>query len=449
MRFIRHLHHDTRGNVLMLTGLAILILFAVAGAGVDFGRQQLVRMKLQNASDAAAVAAASMPDSVSADQRRAVALRYYNLNFPATYLGIARPTPNIQVGSQIIVDASTSFDANFVSNVGVNRLESQGRTVVDRSAPQQTIYDVILVMDNSRSMADTTNAPQFTPVPSALQANALASIKFRVCVPQLITYLQSTYCTLPYLYRVPMPDGSPTQQFTAGNCVSNAPREYCNRVSSGPTVYTSNSERMGYGITGSSRLNALRTVALNFVNRIITEGAAGSRIGIVTWSSDLINTVDLTDNAEQASGVINQMAAWGGTAPAPAMQQALSVGNRFNPRHVKAVVFMSDGKPTEQANTNACNSNNFCQPAVNATLPICTQMKNSGVQVYTVGFLNPSDQEFAGEPGSYNRAVSFLRSCASTDAQGAPRYYTAQNGQQLDAAFSEILTSLGRIRIAQ
>lgn len=454
MRFIRHLHHDTRGNVLMLTGLAILILFAVAGAGVDFGRQQLVRMKLQNASDAAAVAAASMPDSVSADQRRAVALRYYNLNFPTTYLGIARPTPNIQVGNQIIVDASTSFDANFVSNVGVNRLESQGRTVVDRTAPQQTIYDVILVMDNSGSMSSTISAPAFSP--SSNQQNA-RNTAIQKCYTEMQMRMRYQWC--PYYIAVnrgiPMPDGT-SRNYNAVNCPTTAWSDYCNRLGYGE----SNKSRgiVGTAVNNSqTRLSALRAIALNFVTRIMDEGTPGSRVATVTWASDLYGTEPLTTNAERIRERINSMYAWGGTNPFIAMNQATTLSSDFNPGHVKAVVFLSDGKPTQAGpflppnlrDSSTCNGDDYCTASANNTLTVCSRLKSQGIQVYTVGFLNSTDDEFVEEPGSYNRSVTFLRSCASTDAEGNPRYYTAQNGQQLDAAFSEILTSLGRIRIAQ
>lgn len=456
MRFLRHLHHDTRGNVLMLTGLAILILFAVAGAGVDFGRQQLVRMKLQNASDAAAVAAASMPDSVSADQRRAVALRYYNLNFPATYLGIARPTPNIQVGSQIIVDASTSFDANFVSNVGVNRLESQGRTVVDRSAPQQTIYDVILVMDNSNSMAYNIAAPAYASTPSAERANARNLINL-VCRADQINFGQR-YCP-GYFSGMPSPQGGTARlsYLNPQNCRNNWPTNFCDNISNsenplnGPGV---TDDGYGYSFTGNTRLNALRSVALGFVTRLIDEGESGSRIGLVAWGSSMLFNQPLSTDGTTIRRNINRMAAWGGTNPVAGMNQARTLANDFNPRHVKAVVLLTDGAPTQTGpigsnglDSTMCNGGNYCPPAVNQTLPICTQLKNSGVQVYTIGFLDPADGNLTASERTAGR--NFLRNCASVDAEGNPRFYDAPTGAELDAAFTQILTSLGRIRIAQ
>lgn len=458
MRRLLALRDDQRGNVLMLTGLAILILFAVAGAGVDFGRQQLVRMKLQNASDAAAVAAASLPDSVSAEQRRQVALRYYNLNFPSSYLGIARPSPNIQIGSQIIVDASTSMNANFVSNVGVQTLEAQGRTVVERATDQNSIYDVLLVMDNSGSMGNITTAPNFAETPQLERQNARNLINI-FCTADAREYAIANCAPRQSYYMANL-----TTQRTYSNtaiCRSTYPNEYCSYADNGPTRFVQiqgeTYPTIGYGLTGDTRLNALRRVALDFVTRVIDEGQSGSRVGLVGWAEELLVTQALSNNSTTNRNRINSLAAFGGTNPGIGLREAIRLGSDFNQTHIKAVVLLSDGKPTlngpynssTRTDTSGCNGRSFCEVAVNTALPLCTQLKNSGVQVYTVGFLNPNDQEFTQYPGDYQRAVAFMRSCASVDGEGNPRFYTAQNGAELDQAFTQILTSLGRIRISQ
>lgn len=467
MRSMTAFKKDQRGNVLMLTGLAILILFASAGAGVDFGRQQLVRMKLQNASDAAAVAAASLPDSSSTEQRRQVALRYFNLNFPSTYLGIARPTPNIQIGNQITVDASTGFSANFVSNVGVERLEAQGRTVVDRSVPTPSIYDVVLVMDNSGSMGYETTAPNFLSTTSGNRQNA-KNLGFSYCKETWAFRLNYDCSDNPPLPRKPlqpvMSNGyERSQPYESRNqCIGAFLTEYCRGIADGAIVpQTGNMQTLAYGysVTGNTRLNALRGVVSNFVTRIIEEGDPGSRIGLVRFSSSNLFPFGLSNDIVALRRRIDDMAAFGGTNPYLAMQQANIYAQDMATNHIKAVVLLSDGKPTQRGllspidyiDQSGCNGEVFCQPAVNLTNPICTQLKSNGVQVYTVGLLNPNDQEFTKPQfaGDYQRSVDFLRNCASVDGEGNPRYYSAQNGAQLDAAFTQILASLGKIRIAQ
>lgn len=471
MRLIRKFNHDARGSVLMLTGLAILILFAVAGAGVDFGRQQLVRMKLQNASDAAAVAAASMPEGTTVEQRRQVALRYYNLNYPASYLGVARPSPNIQIGNQITVDASATLATNFIANVGVDQLASQGRTVVERTEARNSVYDVLLVMDNSNSMAWETTAPAFAETPSSDRQNA-RNLILQTCRDQFRADAeQNIFCgTSPTASPSPRMANwfpSPTAYINQDTCTQEWPDEMCRNsmedgvnpynplacTSGTPSTINQNCYGYGYGLTGNSRLNALRSVALGFVDRIVTEGEPGSRIGLVAWSSDLIFNQPLTDNTATLRQQINRMSAIGATNPVAGMQQATSMASTFDPTHVKAVVFLTDGAPTlagPRLNPNSpndnhgCNGRNFCNPAISLTSPLCTQLKNSGVQVYTIGFLG-----FDTTGANRTNSVSFLRNCASVDADNNPRYYEAPTGEELDQAFTQILTSLGRIRIAQ
>lgn len=448
MRLIRKFNHDARGSVLMLTGLAILILFAVAGAGVDFGRQQLVRMKLQNASDAAAVAAASMPESTTVEQRRQVALRYYNLNFPSSYLGVARPSPLIEIGNQITVDASATLATNFIANVGVNQLESQGRTVVDRAEERNSVYDVLLVMDNSGSMADITTAPAFAELSHSEAQNARNLFVLKCRAQEADKF--AAFCNVSNTQT--MADGRRIAYGSPDLCRNNAPINFCDSYVDGPNP---SAVLSGYGFTGNTRLNALRAVARNFIERIIDDGEPGSRIGIVNWNREILQTRPLTENANQLRQDITNMAAYEGTNPYLAMQEVVAQSRDFANNHIKAVVLLTDGKPTQvgprsysrypYTDLAGCNGMDFCQPAVSQTTPICTQLKNSGVQVYTIGFFSTSDMSAS----DFSRSETFLRSCASVDADGNPRYYRAPTGAELDQAFTQILTSLGRIRISQ
>ena len=147
----KNLLRDGRGSVLILVGLGILVLVGLAGAGIDLGRQQIVSSKLQSASDAAAIAAGSAP----AGQEIQTAQRYFNLNFPDSYLGVARPTPTItQTANGTTVAASAPVPTLFLRLLGVTTTTAAGRTGTESGSTTNTQkFDVILVMDNSGSMA--------------------------------------------------------------------------------------------------------------------------------------------------------------------------------------------------------------------------------------------------------------------------------------------------------
>jgi hypothetical protein len=147
---INNLLRDRRGSVLILIGLGLVMLIGLAGAGIDLGRQQIVSNKLQSACDAAAIAAGS----ATAGQEIDTAQRYFNLNFPDGYLGVARPTPTITPGANgISVAASASVPTLFMRLLGVTTTTAVGSTGTAGATSNWQKFDVILVMDNSGSMA--------------------------------------------------------------------------------------------------------------------------------------------------------------------------------------------------------------------------------------------------------------------------------------------------------
>lgn len=154
---------DEAGGVLITTGLSIMFLIGIAGAAIDLGQQQLVRARTQQASDAGALAAGTM--SMSGVDANQVALRYFNINFNETYMGIARPYPAISVSDTVMVQASSQRPTSFVNTIGTKSTVSSGRTVVvTNPSYKPRKYDLVLVMDNTLSMraqdVGTPSAPQ-------------------------------------------------------------------------------------------------------------------------------------------------------------------------------------------------------------------------------------------------------------------------------------------------
>lgn len=154
---------DQGGGVLITTGLSILFLVGVAGASIDLGQQQLIRARTQQSSDAAALAAGTI--SISGVDSAAIASRYFNINFTESYMGVPRPTPSINVGSNISVMASSGRPTSFMHNLGTESTQAGGRTVVTTNpSVKPRKYDLVLVMDNTLSMhagdVGTPGAPQ-------------------------------------------------------------------------------------------------------------------------------------------------------------------------------------------------------------------------------------------------------------------------------------------------
>ncbi|MFM9889312.1 MAG: VWA domain-containing protein [Rickettsiales bacterium] len=152
-RRIRQLAGNRNGSVVVFTAIGLFLLLGLAGVGVDFGRQQIVRNKLQVAADAAALAAAFAPEGTTVAERQTIAIRYYNLNFPSDYLDIARPSPQVEVSAATVrITANTRMPTSFLSNIGVSSLPINSLSEVSITGSTATSdYDIVLVVDESGS----------------------------------------------------------------------------------------------------------------------------------------------------------------------------------------------------------------------------------------------------------------------------------------------------------
>ena len=150
---LRALLRNQSGGVLITTGLAIVFLVGIIGAGIDLGQQQLLRARIQQSSDAAALAAAGLV-AKGADPQQ-TALRYFNLNFSQTFMGKQRPTPSVAVGANSIsVSANESLATTFTNTIGASSVNAGGKTVVANPTEKKSAtldFDVVAVIDESGS----------------------------------------------------------------------------------------------------------------------------------------------------------------------------------------------------------------------------------------------------------------------------------------------------------
>ncbi len=428
--FFRRFLSDDAGNVLILTGLAVLLLVGIGGAGVDLGRQQLVRIKMQQAADAASLAGSLAPEGTD---QAATALRYFNLNFPEEYLGVARPTPSISVGANVRVSASADMDTFFVRHIGTEQLTantSSGTEGANSSSRQN--YDLLLVMDMSGSMGfGDVGSGGMREVPSGLRS-AVRQRGVDYCIDyyvRLFGYIDFTNYVA--CYSVPNTPGTPPPNF-----------------------------RNGAGIVGDSRMNAMRQAAYTITMQLLEDGNDDneSRVGIVTWADRIYDSVALTENATLLYDVIDRMIGVNGTNSAAGMREARRLGNQFNRDHVRAVVLLTDGKNTQAGTMRydpsspsyvrdefGCLGNAMCVPTNTQSLTECSGFKNDGVLVYTIAF----GREFVNGSADAATSQAFLRSCASTDEFGQPRFFLAPDSATLQAAFETILTSVKKVRIVE
>lgn len=404
------------GNVLMLTGLGMLFLVGIGGAGYDLGRQQLVRQKIQQASDAAALAAAGMDFGTSNATRQNTAQAFFALNYPNDYLGVARPTPSISIaGETITVSANSSVPTSFVGNFGVSSIAAAGSSTT-RFKRLQTVLDVILVMDNSGSMGARQNlafpgSPGSYDVGTGNSLNASGGVR-PICRAGWIAYYA--------LFGFPLSNG--------------AANGLCNDYE---------------GANGFNRINALRFSATSLVNTLMNPNPNNNRVALTTWDLQTIRSEGFTNDAAIGRNFLGTMYGRGITNSTVGLQQAQSFASQFRPNAAHAVILMTDGFNNIGASTIAQLTAD--QIAINAaSVAICNQLKAQGTIVYTIGF----GSELVGTNPFIARASQFLSDCA-TGPNGPTQpnlnqfYFRAPDAAALASAFSQISGSLQRVQILQ
>jgi len=150
---------DTRGNVAMIFGLSLPALVLMTVGGVDIHRASTVRVNLQDALDAAALAAARSPATTAADIQ-AIGLKNLKANlaaYPQITLLEGQTTFTLNEDQVVVADAKVNVKA-LVANIVLppygkfmdDYLPVGAHSEVNRSSRN---LEVALVLDITGSMA--------------------------------------------------------------------------------------------------------------------------------------------------------------------------------------------------------------------------------------------------------------------------------------------------------
>ncbi|HYD73350.1 MAG TPA: ubiquitin-activating E1 FCCH domain-containing protein [Candidatus Binatia bacterium] len=217
--------------------------------------------------------------------------------------------------------------------------------------------------------------------------------------------------------------------FPASNCVSE-------RVSS--QEYTDASPASAYvGLNYPSSANACPAVSVvplttdgDYLNgRIATFQAAGSTAGHIglAWGWYMLspNWASLFSASEQGASY---------SAPETLKIVVLMTDGAFNTGYCNGVISDDSdngaGAASERINCDATNGQPFDQARA-----LCTAMKNQDIIIYTVGFGLGADAN----------ATDFMEDCATSDGHA----YSADDGEELIAAFNAIAASITQLRITR
>lgn len=140
---------DQRGAVAFIVGFGILVLVGSVGVAVDVGRGQMAQTKLQNALDAAGLAAGA---SVNSQDMAAEVTKYVNVNFAQGTQGavITSVNPQLtQAGKLLTVTATATMPTTFMKVFGHTTMQLRAETEITRSSKGM---ELAMVLDITGSM---------------------------------------------------------------------------------------------------------------------------------------------------------------------------------------------------------------------------------------------------------------------------------------------------------
>ena len=400
MKFKRYFR-DTCGQMGIMLALAIVPMMIAAGTAIDMIRANNTQAILRGASDAAALAGAT---SGKVNDRRfieKIVRSYLKANYAIGALkSVTRISQSVDTGTATFkVTIKGKIDTTLMSLAGFKSIDIESQSEVNLG--QQSL-EMALVLDNTGSMAgkkliDLKNsAKELVNVLEAEKAS-YASLKFSLVPFAQYVNVGTANAGATWL----------TQPAPAGwaGCVGSrpAPLDEYSGVTGGTYPALA-------GVPCQAGIIPLTTNAATITSGIDAMIAANSTYvpGGLLWGW---NTLDKA--APFTEGLTNtQMKAVNGRKSLVLMTDGWNTASPKYPDHTGTDTAFSDAKLTT----------------------LCGQVKNDGIEVFTVAFQVPSPSMKA-----------LLVSCASN----ADHAFDAANGAALHDAFTKIGQMMASVRLTQ
>lgn len=453
------------GNIAIIFALTAAVSCFMVGGAVDIGRAYSVRTKMQNALDAASLAAASAYINDPAHNETnalAIATKFFNASMTGV-TGATMTTSPINASTQTVrLTAQASVQTPFLKAASAVTLVASTfdfssitmtATSVTSATQSQTggSNDVEMVM-----MLDTTGSMGWDSGDGTSKISALrtAATNFvNILIPDAgVPHVKIGI--VPFAPQVAVSD-SLAQTLTG--------QPLTKTVTLASTCGSYNTTCAAYRNNGSCRTwNTLPNTCTGYLSRCMIDRSGteaqtetsplsgGTAFLPAQWASDLATAttctpsqqvMPLTTSKSTLTGMISTLTANGSTAGALGTawawymlsptwnQNSIFTGSQapvaYNtPKLKKIAVLMTDGEYNCAASDVNGNCTNTDTAANNLrAVALCNGMKAKGIEVYTIGF--KLDVQVA---------IDTLSSCA-TDAD---HFFQATDAAALDAAFKAI-----------
>ncbi len=442
---------DERGTTAMIFALTIAIVVSMVGGAVDYGRAVKIRDQMQNAVDAAILAAArswQLDGNVVAAQQRAIA--FYNRNKPFEIESTITAFSSDPVRNALVLEAAAVVPAPFLSLVRVEGLTVQARAeaLLAVGGNSEINLEIAMMLDVTGSMSGS----------KIVDMKAAAKDLIDIVVWDDQSQFTSRVALAPFAESVRVPSSWMTTvrgaELSSGTSTTTGHRNYrFTNANGNQKTYALNGSCVTERTGTSKYTDAAPSVAK--VGRLYTNGGSCQMSAdneIIPLSADrtmLKAKIDGLDIAGSTAGQIGTAWAWYLLSPNwasvfPAGRRPVAYGT---PATNKIAILMTDGEyntgycnGVNASNSNGSNDSQINCNMTNGTSPtqaasMCTAMKLTGITVYTVGF----------ELGGNATAITTLRNCA-TDVS---KFYNAEDGSALRAAFRDIALQIATLRLSQ
>lgn len=451
---LRRLRRDERGAVLLIFTIFLVPLLAVAAVSIDLSRVLVIKQKLANAADAAALAVGTQP-GLTLPEATAKAEAFIRAHYPPTYFGGAFKAFDVFVSpTQINVSVTASIPTTFLQVLNVSTLDVTANAEVVRA---QRKIEIALVLDRTGSMAgqkiadlraaasdlvdivvwnDQTESyySKVALVPYAAGVN-VGSYADQVRGPRnLLTCLQNVPGCLLFVFTNAL-GALRTHQLS--DCVSERTGSEAFTDAAPSTAYVGRNYPPSSNPCPSDTILPLtsdKDLLKGRINALQASGSTAGQIGTAWgWYMLAPNFGYLWPESSRPApySELASLDAWG----RPVLQKivVLMTDGEFNTSYCNGVISRDSpsgsGSAADHINCDAPNGNPISQ-----TLSLCGNMKGAGVTVFTVGFgLTQAS------------AINLMGSCA-TDTTHA---YLATNGNELRGAFRDIASRIVSLKLTQ
>ncbi|WP_162914898.1 pilus assembly protein TadG-related protein [Desertibaculum subflavum] len=446
---LRRLRDDRRGTMAAVMAVAAVPIIGIAGVGVDTARGYMLKQRMSQALDAAALAGARV---MYHESRDADIAKFYFANIQPGYLGATLQQPSIQASvdqETLTLTAAATLPSTFTRVLGVEAIPVTAATEVKRASQN---VEVSLVLDLTSSMDGQREED--------LRAAAKELVDIVVKDQQTPSY--SKVALVPYSAAVNAGvyanavRGTPTAGCNTFGCTQYRFRRYSDNSNVTFNISTCVTEREGANaLTDASP--AVSPVGKNYTDPGGYNPCQSSPIRPLTSNkADLHAWIDAMNANGSTGGQIG--VAWGWYLVSPTFTAGMgaglpassTAGSYGDDKLLKAVVIMTDGEYNSiyhngviaknsisgsGANQYKINENSNHGSSYAQSEALCTAMKAQGITVYTVGL------DVIDTPA----ATSLVQNCATSPAH----VYLPNDGVELQDAFRAIGKSISTLRLSK